>query len=116
MAEPTLDQVGQWILDNQDKNGTPDYVNMANAYRDLSTRAAPAPPISSDNAPTRITVRPDAPQIDFNRPIEDVRKDITAIQDPGMRKQAYDAWADQYVANEQKDAGWGTTINNAMRS
>jgi hypothetical protein len=117
MAEPTLDQVGQWILDNQDKKGTPDYVSMANAYRDLSTRqAAPAPPISSDNAPTRTTVRPDAPQIDFNRPIDQVRKDITAIQDPGLRKQAYDAWGDQYVANEQKNAGWGTIINNAVRS
>ncbi|WLB24968.1 hypothetical protein QIH85_24105 [Bradyrhizobium japonicum] len=45
MAEPTIDDVGQWILNNQDKKGSPEYVTMANAYRLMSAPpAAPAQP------------------------------------------------------------------------
>ena len=36
MADPNLDQIGQWLLDNKDKAGTPDFVNMSNAYRQAS--------------------------------------------------------------------------------
>lgn len=36
MAEPTLDDVGKWILDNQDKAGTPEFVTMSDAYRQMS--------------------------------------------------------------------------------
>ena len=121
MAEPNLDQIGQWLLDNQDKAGTPDYVTMANAYRQSSQPAAPAPPISgAETTPSgRIYVspaRPDAPQIDFNQPDEQVRGQIAAIPDEQARTRALNAWGDAYVARENKDAGWGRTVDNVVRS
>jgi len=44
MAGPTADEVGRWLIDNPDKEGTPDYVQMSNAYRNLRAPAAPAAP------------------------------------------------------------------------
>ena len=49
MAEPTLDSVGQWLLDNKDKAGSPDFVTMSNAYREMAQPPAAAP--ASGDAP-----------------------------------------------------------------
>jgi hypothetical protein len=49
MAEPTLDSIGAWILANQDKKGTPDYVNMSEAYRQLSKGGATTAPAGEPN-------------------------------------------------------------------
>jgi hypothetical protein len=42
MAEPTLDSIGQWILDNKDKAGSPDFVKMSEAYRQMSANPSAA--------------------------------------------------------------------------
>src|SRR5262249_42477723 len=50
------------------------------------------------------------------QPDEQVRAQITAIPDEQQRTRAMNAWADAYVARENKDAGWGRTIDNVVRS
>jgi hypothetical protein len=40
MAEPQVDDVARWLIDNSDKEGTPDYVKMSSAYRSLRQPAA----------------------------------------------------------------------------
>jgi hypothetical protein len=49
MAEPKFEDVGAWLRDNPDKEGTSDYVHMANAYRALhpDKPSAPPPPAGS---------------------------------------------------------------------
>ena len=41
MAEPSIDDVGKWILDNQDKAGSPDYVTMSDTYRQMNDAQQP---------------------------------------------------------------------------
>ncbi|MEY9184688.1 hypothetical protein ABIG06_006236 [Bradyrhizobium sp. USDA 326] len=114
MADPNLDQIGQWLLNNQDKAGSPDYVTMSNAYRQMSAQPQPAPPISGiDMTPPSVTPNFG---IDFNQPDEQVRSQIAAIPDEQQRTRAMNAWADAYVARENKDAGWGRTADNVVRS
>jgi hypothetical protein len=38
--QPTLDSIGQWILDNKDKAGSPQFVQMADTYRKMSAPPA----------------------------------------------------------------------------
>lgn len=75
---------------------------------------APAPPISgADMSPPNLTPNFG---IDFNQPDEQVRSAIAAIPDEQQRTRAMNAWADAYVARENKDAGWGRTADNVVRS
>jgi len=48
MAEPTFEAIESWLLDNSDKEGTPDYVKMSNAYRALDPQG-PAPAVGAKN-------------------------------------------------------------------
>jgi hypothetical protein len=59
MADPTLDNIGQWILDNKDKAGTPDFVKMSDAYRQMSNSPADVQTPDQNAPTTRIVVRPD---------------------------------------------------------
>jgi hypothetical protein len=54
MAEPSLDQIGQWIIDNKDKAGSPDFVKMSDAYRQMSgaqPASATTPAADGSNLP-----------------------------------------------------------------
>ena len=31
----TIEQIGEWIIANQDKQGTPEFETVANAYKEL---------------------------------------------------------------------------------
>jgi hypothetical protein len=44
MAQADLDAVGRWILENADKAGSPDYVQMSEVYRKLAAGGSAAAP------------------------------------------------------------------------
>jgi len=58
MAEPSLqedyDTIGKWLLHpaNQGKAGTPEYTEMANAYKEIGRRLTTAPPADAGAPPT----------------------------------------------------------------
>jgi len=60
-----------------------------------------------------------APQIDFNRPDDQVRADIAKLPD-GQRQEALKGWADAYVAREREAGGTmqrvGDAVNRFARS
>ncbi len=55
------------------------------------------------------------PKLDFSQPTEKIREQIAALPED-QRKAAMDAWADDYVAKEQKGTGVGRTVDDAVRS
>ena len=54
-----------------------------------------------------------APQIDFNRPDDQVRADIAKLPE-GQRQEALKSWADAYVAREREGGGVGQRIGDAV--
>lgn len=58
----------------------------------------------------------DVPQIDFDRPIEDVRADFAKMPEGPQRDAAYKAWAEHYVTKERagSDTGIAGGINRAF--
>jgi len=49
MAEPKFEDVESWLINNSDKEGTPDYVKMTSAYKALDPQKTAA----SSTAPTK---------------------------------------------------------------
>jgi len=48
MADDRLARYGQWIVDNKDKQGTPEFETVAEAYKQLRSSAAAPKPMSQD--------------------------------------------------------------------
>jgi hypothetical protein len=108
MADPTLDDIGRWILDNQDKQHTPDFETMANAYKHMSAQRGAAGADVMEASPWET--------VDVNQPAANVRAAIAALPDERNKDIATRAWADAYVRRENEQGGVGHWIDERARA
>lgn len=93
MADPRLDAYANWLVQNKDKQGTPEFETVATAYKGLRGSTAPKPDPYA------------------NKSLADIQKMYGQAPD----RRAKEAVSDAYVRKEAKEGGFGLALDDVIR-